>query len=127
MHWACGADGQGSVSPDKVRPRFPPLRQARSLFPFIEKIIGDAGFQRPRMGAAVARTGSWKMAIIRRCDRHRCVVLPKRWIVKRTIGWISRNRRLARDFERHGRIAVTLVRMAMIRMMLRRLVATPST
>jgi hypothetical protein len=36
---------------------------------------------------------------------HKFVVLPKRWIVERTLGWawISRNRRLARDFERYAR------------------------
>lgn len=50
----------------------------------------------------------------------------QRWIVERTIGWISRNRRLARDFERHCRIAAAFVRMAMIRIMLRRLAAKPS-
>lgn len=53
-------------------------------------------------------------------------MLPKRWIVGRTIGWISRNRRLTRDFERHFRIAAAFVRMAMIRIMLRRLAAKPS-
>jgi phage-related baseplate assembly protein len=47
-------------------------------------------------------------------------------VVERTIGWISRNRRLARDFERHCRIAAAFVRMAMIRIMLRRLAAKPS-
>lgn len=57
------------------------------------------GYQGPKMAAAVARTGTWKIEIVRRCDRHKFVVLPKRWIVERTIGWISRNRRLARDFE----------------------------
>jgi hypothetical protein len=46
--------------------------------------------------------------------------------VERTIGWISRNWRLARDFERHCRIAAAFVRMAMIRIMLRRLAAKPS-
>ncbi|WP_431272187.1 IS5 family transposase [Dankookia sp. P2] len=104
----------------------PLLRQARRLFPFVERIIGDAGYQGPKMAAAVARTGTWKMEIVRRCDRHRFVVLPKRWIVERTIGWISRNRRLARDFERHCRIAAAFVRMAMIRIMLRRLATKPS-
>ncbi len=104
----------------------PLLRQARRLFPFIERIIGDAGYQRSKMAAAVARTGTWKMEIVRRCDRHRFVVLPKRWIVERTIDWISRNRRRARDFERHCRIATAFVRMTMIRIMLRRLVAKPS-
>lgn len=46
--------------------------------------------------------------------------------VERTIGWISRNRRLARDFERQCRIAVAFVHMAMIRIMLGRLAAKPS-
>lgn len=104
----------------------PLLRQARRLFPFVERIIGDAGYQGPKMAAAVARTGTWKMEIVRRCDRRRFVVLPKRWIVERTIGWVSRNRRLARDFERHCRIACAFVRMAMIRIMLRRLATKPS-
>ena len=105
----------------------PLLRQVRCLFPFVERIIGDAGYQGPRMAAAAARTGTWKIEIVRRCDRHKFVVLPKRWIVERTIGWISRNRRLARDFERHLRIAAAFVRMAMIRIMLRRLAAKHST
>jgi transposase len=104
----------------------PLLRQARRLFPFVERIISDEGYQGPKMAAAVARTGTWQMEIVRRCDRHRFVVLPKRWIVERTIGWISRNRRLARDFERHCRIAAAFVRIAMIRIMLRRLTAKPS-
>ena len=104
----------------------PLLRQARRLFPFIERIIGDAGYQGPKMATAVARTGAWEIEIVRRCDRHKFVVLPKRWIVERTIGWISRNRRLARDFERHCRIAAAFVRMATIRIMLRRLAATRS-
>jgi transposase len=102
------------------------LREARRSFPFLERIIADAGYQGRKMEAVVARPGRWELQIVRRCDRHRFVVLPKRWIVERTIGWISRNRRLARDFERHCRIAAAFVRMAMIRIMLRRLAAKPS-
>jgi transposase len=117
------------VHPAQVQDRDgaePLLRQARRLFPFIERIIGDAGYQGPKMAAAVASTGTWTIEIVRRCDRDRFVVLPKRWIVERTIGWISRNRRLTRDFERHCRIAAACVRMAMVRIMLRRLAAKPS-
>ena len=76
------------------------LREARRSFPFLERIIGDAGYQGRKMEAAVARTGTWDLQIVRRCDRHRFVVLPKRWIVERTLAWISRCRRLARDYER---------------------------
>ena len=99
------------------------LREARRSFPFVERIIGDAGYQGQKMEAAVARTGFWELQIVRRCDRHRFVVLPKRWIVERTLAWISRCRRLARDYKRHARKAATFVRLAMIRLMLRRLSA----
>jgi putative transposase len=99
------------------------LREARRTFPFIERIIADAGYQGRKMEAAVARTGRWELQIVRRCDRHRFVILPKRWIVERTLAWISRCRRLARDYERHARKAAAFVRLAMIRLMLRRLSA----
>lgn len=100
------------------------LREARRLFPFLERVIADAAYQGPRMSAAVARTGAWALEIVRRCDRHRFVVLPKRWIAERTLAWISKNRRLALDYERHARKAAAFVRLAMIRLMLRRLAAS---
>ena len=106
------------------------LREARWTFPFVERVIGDAGYQGRKMEAAIARTGTWVLQIVRRCDRHRFVVLPKRWIpgssprTERTLAWISRNRRLARDYERHARKAAAFVRLAMIRLMLRRLAAS---
>ncbi len=73
------------------------------------------------MEAVIAQTGTWTLQIVRRCDRHRFIVLPKRWIVERTLAWMSRNRRLSRDYERHARKAAAFVRLAMIRLMLRRL------
>ena len=97
------------------------LRQSRRLFPFIEIIFADGGYQGPVMAAAIAETGAWKLEIVKRTEEHRFVVLPKRWVVERSLAWISRNRRLARDFERHARKAAAFVRLAMIRIMLRRL------
>jgi putative transposase len=97
------------------------LRTARRLFPFIECIFADAGYQGPKMEKVVADTGCWTLQIVKRSDAHNFVVLPKRWIVERTIAWISRNRRLARDFERYSRTVAAFIRLAMIRIMLRRL------
>jgi transposase len=96
-------------------------RRTRRLFPFIERIFADAGYQGPQAANAIAKTGTWKLEIVKRSERHRFVVLPKRWIVERTLAWISHNRRLARDFERYARSAAAFVRLAMIRIMLRRL------
>jgi transposase len=96
-------------------------RPTRRFFPFIEHIFADAGYQGPKTAAAVAKTGTWKLTIVKRDEPHRFLVLPKRWIVERTLAWISRNRRLARDFERYAQSAAAFIRLAMIRIMLRRL------
>ena len=97
------------------------LRQARRCFAFIERIFADGGYQGPKLATLAAATGAWSIEIVKRSDAHRFVVLPKRWIVERTFAWISRNRRLARDFERYSRSVAAWIRLAMIRIMLRRL------
>jgi Transposase DDE domain len=82
----------------------------RALFPFLERIFADGGYPGPRAAEGAAPTG---------------MVLPKRWIVERTFAWISRNRRLARDFERYATTVAAFIRLAMIRIMLRRLTTNP--
>ena len=47
--------------------------------------------------------------------------LPRRWVVERTFGWLKRNRRLTVDRERSTRSSEAMIRLAMIRLMLRRL------
>jgi transposase len=103
------------------------LRRARRLFPFIKRIFADGGYAGPKMSRVVWRTGAWRLQIVKRSDAAGFEVLPKRWIVERTFAWISRNRRLARDFERYATTVVAFVRLAMIRIMLRRLAATASS
>ena len=59
--------------------------------------------------------------IVRRCDKGRFVVLPKRWIVERTIAWLNRCRRLSKDWECLKHNALAFLRWASVRLMLRRL------
>lgn len=94
---------------------------ARAAPPLIERIFADAGYQGPRAATAFTKTGSWALETVKRNELHRFVVLPKRWIVERTLAWISRNRGLARDFERYARTVAAFIWLAMIRLMLRRL------
>jgi putative transposase len=56
-------------------------RRTRRLFPFIERVFADAGYQGPKTAAAIAKTGTWTLEIVKRRELHRFVVLPKRWIV----------------------------------------------
>jgi transposase len=59
--------------------------------------------------------------IVKRSDAGNFVVLPKRWIVERTIGWLNRCRRLAKDWECLNRNALAFLRWASIRIMVRKL------
>jgi transposase len=97
-------------------------RRTRRLFPFIERIYGDGGYQGPKAAKAAARTGRWKIEVVERpATAVGFQLLPKRWIVERTFAWISCFRRMARDFERYARTVAAFIRLAMIRIMLSRL------
>ena len=60
--------------------------------------------------------------IVKRSDHAKgFVVLPKRWVVERTFAWLGRCRRLAKDWENLNRKALAFLRLASIRLMLRKL------
>jgi hypothetical protein len=63
-----------------------------------------------------------KTEIVKRSDRARGFVpLPRRWIVERMIAWLNRCRRLANDWENLNRNALAFLKLASIRLMLRKL------
>ena len=60
--------------------------------------------------------------IVKRSDQASgFVVLPMRWVVERTLAWLNRCRRLAKDFENLSRNALAFLQLASIRLMLRKL------
>ena len=98
------------------------LKEVRRLFPFVERIFADGGYQGAATAAAVHELGVWHLEIVKRSDTAKSFqVLPKRWIVERTFGWLGRCRRLAKDFENLSRMALAFLRLAMIRIMMRRI------
>ena len=100
----------------------PLLKEARRLFPFIVRLFADGGYQGPATAAAVHALGAWRLEIVKRPDQAKgFVVLPKRWIVERSFAWLGRCRRLAKDVEIRSRIALAFLRLAFIRLMLRRI------
>ena len=92
------------------------------LHPFLTKLYADGGYQGPRFADAVKQAMcQLEIEIVKRSELHRFVVLPKRWLVERTIAWLNRCRRLAKDWENHSRNALAFLRLASIRLMLRKL------
>jgi putative transposase len=93
------------------------------MFPFVEKLIADAGYQGPQFANALAKAlPHIEIEIVKRSDQARgFVLLPKRWIVERSIAWLNRCRRLAKDWENLSLSALVFLRLASIRLMLRKL------
>jgi putative transposase len=86
----------------------------------VKHIWADGGYA----GALVAWTVKlWRctIEIVKRTEAHVFQVLPRRWVVERTFGWLGRYRRLHRDYERQAQTGEVMVYLAMIRLMLARL------
>lgn len=93
------------------------------LHPFLLKLYADGGYQGAQFKAALSRVlRKVNLEIVKRSDTAKTfTVLPKRWIVERTIGWLNRCRRLAKDWECLNSRALAFLRWASIRPMLRKL------
>jgi transposase len=99
------------------------LATMKGLFPFLEKLFADSAYQGPLFANGLASLlPCLKTEIIKRSDQAKGFVqLPKRWIVERTIAWLNRCRRLAKDWENLNRNALAFLKLASIRLMLRKL------
>ena len=93
------------------------------MFPFLLKLYADGGYQGPEFQRSLKKSlARVNLEIVKRSDQVKgFVVLPKRWIVERTFAWLGRCRRLAKDWENLTRNALAFLRLASIRLMLRKL------
>ena len=90
--------------------------------PFLLKLPADSGDTGPKFQAGLARVcRPVSVEIVKRSDAAKFVVLPKRWIVERTIAWLNRCRRLAKDWDCLNHNALAFLQWASIRRMLRKL------
>ena len=93
------------------------------MYPFLKKLFADGGYQGPDFQKALAKIlPHLTTEIVKRSDHAKgFVVLPRRWVVERTIAWLNRCRRLVKDWENLNRTALAFLRLASIRLMLRKL------
>jgi putative transposase len=99
------------------------LDQVADWFPRLRKIWTDGGYTGEAFEQWVKDHWSKiQIKVVKRSDQvDGFAVLPRRWIVERTFGWLMRNRRLVRDYERTEASAAAWIHLAMIRIQLRRL------
>lgn len=100
------------------------LAKLLGRFPRLQVIWADAAYAGRLISWALS-TGGWLLQVVRRNpDSHQFEVLHRRWVVERTLAWISRCRRLGKDYEELPETGETWVHIAMVHLMLKRLKPT---
>lgn len=69
-------------------------------FPWPHHVFADGGYADSKLRDALRRVGKWTEEMVKRSDATQgFAIAPHRWVVDRTLAWLTRNRRLAKDFE----------------------------
>jgi putative transposase len=92
------------------------------LMPRLERIWADSAYAGEKLRSWCAEHTGWQLEVVpRNSDSSTFAGIPRRWVVERSIAWICRNRRLAKDYERKVQTSECWLKVAMIRLMLKRL------
>ena len=93
----------------------------RGRYRRLRLLWADGGYSGPELAQALWQTGRWVLEIVRgRPDQRGFEVIPKRWIVERTFGWLNRYRRLSKDYEEYPETSEVMILIAMTHLMLQR-------
>ena len=97
------------------------LEQVKDSFPRLKLIWADAGYSGKLVDWVNSACG-WILEIVKRSDDVKGFqVLPRRWVVERTFGWLGRYRRLSKDYEGLTESSQAFIYAAMIHIMVKRL------
>ena len=97
------------------------LTRIKDQFPRLQLIWADGGYA-GQLVEFVKTQFNWVLQVVKRSDDVAgFYVLPRRWVVERTLAWLSRNRRLSKDYERLPETSEAYCYLAMSHLMLKRL------
>ena len=100
----------------------PLLEYIGRIFPKLRHIFADRVYRGPKLLDAIAEFGRWTIEIVTRSQSVGTFKAePRRWVIERTLAWLNRCRRLAKDFETTIESAEAWVLLASIRVLSRRL------
>ena len=92
------------------------------LFPWLRHLFADSAYAGDKLLNTLAKFANWTIEIVP-CMAHTVgfEVIPRRWVVERTLAWLKRNRRLAKDFEATIASAKAWLYLASVQLLIRRL------
>jgi transposase len=107
----------------------PLLKAVKAKSPWVKMSFVDGGYQGDEAQRAAFEASHIAITVVKRTDKEvkGFVVLPKRWVVERTLGWINRARRLSKDFEATIESALAWLQIALAFIVMRRLARAKST
>lgn len=98
------------------------LKKVAARYPFLRHVFADGGYAGPKLHAALQSAGRWTVQIVKRSDTAQGFeLLPRRWVVERTLAWLGRCRRLSKDWEKTVASAEAWLLIAHIRRVTRHL------
>jgi len=98
------------------------LGRLKARYRRLKVIFADSAYGRNNLPECVKGAFGWLLqTVLRPAEAKGFVVLPKRWIVERTFGWLGRYRRHSKDYERNTASSEAMIVITMIHIMLRRL------
>ena len=98
------------------------LKRVAARYPTLRHVFADGGYAGPKLREALKSIGRWTVQIVKRSDTvEGFEVLPRRWVVERTLAWLGRCRRLSKDWEKSIASAEAWILIAHIRRVTRHL------
>jgi putative transposase len=97
------------------------LRRLKRLYGWLRAVFADGLYDRLAVLLVCFLLGLALIIVRRSAGAIDFVVLPRRWVVERTLGWLGRWRRLSKDYEELPAVSEAMIKRAMIRLMLHRL------
>jgi Transposase and inactivated derivatives len=101
-------------------------KAAKSDMPRLETILADDGYSGKPMADYVREEHGWRFVSVKRPELHKFQVMPKRWVVERTIGWMNNFRGLSKHYDYDSRTGEAKILLASICYMTKRLTSPPS-
>lgn len=77
------------------------LKSISTTYPLLRHVFADGGYAGPKLRGALEKIGRWTLQIVKRSDAAQGFeVIPRRRVVERTLAWLGRCRRMAKDWEK---------------------------
>ena len=95
-------------------------------FPQVQGIWGDSHYGGPLVAEVKAEFGIEIVVVRKESDQEGFIPLPRRWVVERTLSWLSRSRRLKLDYERNPAYSEAWIDITATHLMLKQLAPDPT-